>query len=35
MLEKLHENEEVLSVSWGEFDEYRLEDFGIQEGDMD
>lgn len=35
MLEKLNENEEVLSDSWGEFDEYRLEDFGIQEGDMD
>lgn len=34
MLEKLNEKE-VLSNSWGEFKEYLLEDFGIQEGDMD
>ena len=35
MLEKLNENEEVLSDSWGEAVVYRLDDFGIQEGDMD
>lgn len=35
MLEKLNENEEVLSDSWGEPTVYLPEDFGIQEGDMD
>lgn len=35
MLEKINENEEVLSDSWGEAVDYWLEDFGIQKGDMD
>lgn len=35
MLERINENEEVLSDAWGEAMVYRLDDFGIQEGDMD
>lgn len=35
MLEKLNENEEVLSDSWGEAMVYQPEDFGLQEGDLD
>lgn len=35
MLERINENEEVLSDSWGEATVYLPEDFGLQEGDMD